>query len=81
MESKLDLHPVKQTAKGKTVNFSDNKNKTKNPNMGTPGSAARMSSAKKDKPEISKFSADQTDRIFTLEKENTVLKSKENLLE
>jgi len=37
------------------------------------------SSAKK--VQISKFNADDTDRIYDLERENTILKSKENILE
>lgn len=48
-----------------------------------PGSAAKppakQASAKK--VPISKYNQDQTDKIFDLERENTTLKSKENLLE
>ena len=41
---------------------------------------ATQSSAKKAVP-LSKYNPDQTDKIFELERENTSLKSKENLLE
>ena len=78
-KSELDMKPVRQSSKSRTVGFSDNMG-----NKGTPGSAARtqkIGSAKKGDGPISKFSADQTDRIYTLEKENTTLKSKENLLQ
>lgn len=42
--------------------------------------AKHSTSAKKTMP-ISKFNSDQTDKIYDLERDNTNLKSKENLLE
>jgi hypothetical protein len=62
----LDKVPVRGGSKASTLK--------------APSSAAkRLDSAKK--APFSKFSQDQTDKIFDLERENTSLKSKENLLE
>ena len=48
-----------------------------------PGSAAKppAKTASAKKTPLAKYSQDQTDKIYDLERENTGLKSKENLLE
>lgn len=45
-----------------------------------PAKNSTQSSAKKTMP-LAKYNQDQTDKIYDLERENTTLKSKENLLE
>jgi len=67
-QSCLDVKPVRQPSKSRTVTSA------------TLGSASKTNNRQKTMP-ISKFSADDTDKIFDLERDNTNLKSKENLLE
>ena len=44
-------------------------------------SAAKNKPASAKKAPLAKYNQDQTDKIYDLERENTILKSKENLLE
>lgn len=66
----LDHQPTRQGTKAKTMKHRP-----------ASGVANRNSSAKKKTTPLSKFNADDTDKIFDLEKENMTLKQKENLLE
>jgi len=73
----LDTEPVRQGKKtaagaGRLASAADARRRT------APGSAAKNS---KTAGPMSKYNSDQTDKIFELERENTALKSKENLLE
>ena len=72
--SPLDLKPTKDVKKSSTLRPGSAR-KAMN------GSASKRSNTKGAGMPLAKYSSDQTDKIFDLERENMQLKCKENLLE